>query len=243
MPVSSDHEGMSCGEWITAISAQADGEDPGVDPRLLAAHLDSCASCRSYRDQVAGLRRAVGGGPRRRDARPLPQRRQAQRGRRPGQSLVGGAGPVGPRRRHHHRGVGAGALRRGGAVGARVAPRGRLQHRLRRGPAPGGHPAGPGPGHLPGDPRARRCAVHHRGGRRRRGPRAAGRRDRPPPRAAERAPRVVAGPAAARPPPGDDGRQSRRHPRRCACWPRTTPTPPTAPGARPAEELALPCSL
>ncbi len=58
MPVSSDHEGMSCGEWITAISAQADGEDPGVDPRLLAAHLETCASCRSYRDQVAGLRRA-----------------------------------------------------------------------------------------------------------------------------------------------------------------------------------------
>ena len=58
MPVSSDHEGMSCGEWITAISAEADGEDPGVDPRLLAAHLETCASCRSYRDQVAGLRRA-----------------------------------------------------------------------------------------------------------------------------------------------------------------------------------------
>lgn len=58
MPVSGDLEGMSCGEWITAVSADADGEDPGVDPRLLAAHLGSCASCRAYRDQVAGLRRA-----------------------------------------------------------------------------------------------------------------------------------------------------------------------------------------
>lgn len=58
MPVSDDLDDMSCGEWITAISADADGEDPGVDPRLLAAHLESCASCRSYRDQVAGLRRA-----------------------------------------------------------------------------------------------------------------------------------------------------------------------------------------
>jgi predicted anti-sigma-YlaC factor YlaD len=58
VPVSSDLEGMSCGEWITAISAQSDGEDPGVDPRLLAVHLETCASCRAYRDQVAGLRRA-----------------------------------------------------------------------------------------------------------------------------------------------------------------------------------------
>ena len=38
---------------------EADGEDPGVDPRLLAAHLETCASCRGYRDQVAGLRRAA----------------------------------------------------------------------------------------------------------------------------------------------------------------------------------------
>jgi len=57
--VSDDLEGMSCGEWITAISAEADGEEPGVDPRLLTAHLESCPSCRSYRDQVAGLRRAT----------------------------------------------------------------------------------------------------------------------------------------------------------------------------------------
>jgi predicted anti-sigma-YlaC factor YlaD len=58
VPVSDDLHDMSCGQWITAISADADGEDPGVDPRLLAAHLDSCSSCRAYRDQVAGLRRA-----------------------------------------------------------------------------------------------------------------------------------------------------------------------------------------
>jgi predicted anti-sigma-YlaC factor YlaD len=58
VPVSDDLGDMSCGQWITAISAEADGEDPGVDPRLLTAHLESCASCRAYRDQVGGLRRA-----------------------------------------------------------------------------------------------------------------------------------------------------------------------------------------
>jgi RNA polymerase sigma-70 factor (ECF subfamily) len=56
--VSDDLQDMACAEWIAAISADADGEDLGVDPRLVAAHLESCPSCRAYRDQVAGLRRA-----------------------------------------------------------------------------------------------------------------------------------------------------------------------------------------
>lgn len=54
-----DIDNMACAEWITAISAEADGEDPGVDPRLLAAHLESCASCRAFRADVQGLRRAT----------------------------------------------------------------------------------------------------------------------------------------------------------------------------------------
>jgi predicted anti-sigma-YlaC factor YlaD len=49
---------MACAEWIAAVSADADGEDPGVDRRLLVAHLESCPACRAYREGVARLRRA-----------------------------------------------------------------------------------------------------------------------------------------------------------------------------------------
>jgi predicted anti-sigma-YlaC factor YlaD len=50
---------MACEHWIAALSAEADGQDPGVDQRLLAAHLDACPSCRAFRRDVAGLRRAT----------------------------------------------------------------------------------------------------------------------------------------------------------------------------------------
>jgi len=40
----------SCARWQEAISAAADGEDPGVDERLLGAHLARCAECRSFAD-------------------------------------------------------------------------------------------------------------------------------------------------------------------------------------------------
>lgn len=66
--MSDDLEGMACAPWLAAISADVDGEDPGVDPRLLAAHLDSCAACRRYRDELAGLRRSAGMAP----AQPMP---------------------------------------------------------------------------------------------------------------------------------------------------------------------------
>jgi predicted anti-sigma-YlaC factor YlaD len=64
--VSDDSQDMACAEWMAAISADADGEAPGVDARLLATHLDACPSCRSFRDDVRGLRRvtAVGAAPR-----------------------------------------------------------------------------------------------------------------------------------------------------------------------------------
>ena len=44
---------MGCDTWEQALSAIADGEDPGIDERLVDAHLRRCASCRSYRAAVA----------------------------------------------------------------------------------------------------------------------------------------------------------------------------------------------
>lgn len=45
---SSDPTSVTCDPWQTAISALADGEDPGVEPRLLEAHLTTCGSCRAF---------------------------------------------------------------------------------------------------------------------------------------------------------------------------------------------------
>ncbi len=39
---------MTCEPWQAAISARIDGEDPGVEPRLLEAHLATCAECRRF---------------------------------------------------------------------------------------------------------------------------------------------------------------------------------------------------
>lgn len=43
--------------WHEAISAIADGEDPGVEPRLVAAHLERCAACRQFEQSIDGSRR------------------------------------------------------------------------------------------------------------------------------------------------------------------------------------------
>lgn len=48
---------MACDRWVEAISARADGEDPGVDERLLEAHLAGCASCRSFEALLGDSRR------------------------------------------------------------------------------------------------------------------------------------------------------------------------------------------
>jgi predicted anti-sigma-YlaC factor YlaD len=48
---------MSCEAWLEAISARADGEDPGVDDRLLDAHLARCADCRAFERSIRGSRR------------------------------------------------------------------------------------------------------------------------------------------------------------------------------------------
>jgi predicted anti-sigma-YlaC factor YlaD len=47
---------MACEQWIEAISALGDGEEPGVDRRLLEAHLARCESCQAFRDELEGMR-------------------------------------------------------------------------------------------------------------------------------------------------------------------------------------------
>jgi predicted anti-sigma-YlaC factor YlaD len=49
---------MGCEHWIDAISAIADGEEPGVDRRLLDAHLTRCPACRAYQASVESTRSA-----------------------------------------------------------------------------------------------------------------------------------------------------------------------------------------
>lgn len=49
---------MSCERWTEAISAVADGEDPGVDVRLVDAHLRRCRDCRAFRRAVDATGRA-----------------------------------------------------------------------------------------------------------------------------------------------------------------------------------------
>jgi predicted anti-sigma-YlaC factor YlaD len=39
---------MNCEPWQLAISALIDGEDPGIEPRLIEAHLDNCPECRRF---------------------------------------------------------------------------------------------------------------------------------------------------------------------------------------------------
>lgn len=54
------HNGVvRCEHWFEAISALADGEDPGVDEHLVEAHLAGCAACRAYSEQFERLRRVA----------------------------------------------------------------------------------------------------------------------------------------------------------------------------------------
>jgi predicted anti-sigma-YlaC factor YlaD len=50
---------VSCSTWRDAISAEADGEDPGIEPRLVTAHLDRCADCRAFAASIEGSRRRL----------------------------------------------------------------------------------------------------------------------------------------------------------------------------------------
>jgi predicted anti-sigma-YlaC factor YlaD len=50
---------MSCETWQSAISARLDGEDPGVEPRMLDAHLTTCVACREFAATASAGRRAA----------------------------------------------------------------------------------------------------------------------------------------------------------------------------------------
>jgi predicted anti-sigma-YlaC factor YlaD len=56
---------MGCARWTEAISALADGEPPGIDARLVAAHVARCPSCRAFEADVRhlGQPRPVAGPP------------------------------------------------------------------------------------------------------------------------------------------------------------------------------------
>jgi predicted anti-sigma-YlaC factor YlaD len=48
---------VSCERWRDAVSARADGEEIGMDPALLDAHLATCPGCRAFERDVAVIRR------------------------------------------------------------------------------------------------------------------------------------------------------------------------------------------
>jgi predicted anti-sigma-YlaC factor YlaD len=48
---------VNCEQWLEAVSALADGEDPGVEPELVAGHLARCSACRELETQFGHLRR------------------------------------------------------------------------------------------------------------------------------------------------------------------------------------------
>jgi predicted anti-sigma-YlaC factor YlaD len=50
---------VSCDAWTEALSARADGEPLGVEPRLLDAHLAGCADCRAFAAHLEAGRRPV----------------------------------------------------------------------------------------------------------------------------------------------------------------------------------------
>jgi predicted anti-sigma-YlaC factor YlaD len=47
----------SCERWREAIGALLDGEEPGIEPALVDAHVAACANCRSFRAAAADLAR------------------------------------------------------------------------------------------------------------------------------------------------------------------------------------------
>jgi predicted anti-sigma-YlaC factor YlaD len=49
---------MGCDQWQEAIGALLDGEDPGMSPELIDAHVDRCPGCQQFRDLFHDLRRA-----------------------------------------------------------------------------------------------------------------------------------------------------------------------------------------
>lgn len=58
----------SCEWWLEAVSALADGEDPGIDARLVEAHVARCSRCWALRDRLDQLPGRERPGP----AEPMP---------------------------------------------------------------------------------------------------------------------------------------------------------------------------
>lgn len=48
---------MGCDRWREAISADLDGEDPGIDRRLLDAHVARCPGCQAFAAAAGATRR------------------------------------------------------------------------------------------------------------------------------------------------------------------------------------------
>jgi len=47
-----EHNQISCEDAVVALSALADGEDPGVPQAVVDAHVDECAACRRFQSQL-----------------------------------------------------------------------------------------------------------------------------------------------------------------------------------------------
>jgi predicted anti-sigma-YlaC factor YlaD len=48
---------VECTRWREAVSARLDGEDPGIDPALVDAHLARCPGCRAFASAADDARR------------------------------------------------------------------------------------------------------------------------------------------------------------------------------------------
>lgn len=57
--MSDDLTNVQCERWREAISARADGEEPGIEDRLIDAHLDRCGPCRTFAAAIDGSRRRL----------------------------------------------------------------------------------------------------------------------------------------------------------------------------------------
>jgi predicted anti-sigma-YlaC factor YlaD len=68
MGTSDDQNNMACDRWQEALSAVRDGEDPGINARLLAAHVEHCISCQGFTYAIDQLHRSG----RLREAEPMP---------------------------------------------------------------------------------------------------------------------------------------------------------------------------
>jgi len=50
---------MGCDHYREALSAQLDGEEPGVAPATVERHVEACASCRSWIGALTAVHRRI----------------------------------------------------------------------------------------------------------------------------------------------------------------------------------------